>query len=325
VTAVPSTFAERVLAGDMRALARAITMVENGDAGASLVISKVFPATGRAHVVGITGPPGVGKSTLVQALIRCHRGRNASVAALCVDPSSTLTHGALLGDRVRMTGFHSDSDVYIRSMATRGTLGGLTRAARGVILLMDGAGFEEVIVETVGVGQSELTVKGVVDTVVLVLMPGSGDSMQFLKAGVMEIPDVIVVNKRDRGGAEEFAAELRRAAGIGDRSRARPAIVLTDSLSGDGVEELADAVTASRVRLEQTQAFDERRAAALTNAVVEHAVEAVRERLMRLVDAGGVDELLHSVTSRETDPDRAAQLLLGRVLSGEYATTEEEA
>jgi LAO/AO transport system kinase len=308
--------AASLLAGDKRALARAISMVEDRLSGAEQVIAEIFPATGRAAVTGITGPPGVGKSTLIHALIRAYREQGRSVATLCVDPSSSVNHGALLGDRVRMSGFHNDADVYIRSMATRGTLGGLAAAARSALLLMDGAGFDELLVETVGVGQSELTVKGAVDTVVLVLMPGAGDAIQFLKAGVMEIPDVIVVNKRDRGGAESFAAELRRATSVASRGSAPlPAILLTDGIAEEGIAELIDAIADHRTYLRDGALRDARRADALSEAVLDLALEEVRERLLRAIAAGGAEELLETVHARRTHPARAARLLLDHALT----------
>jgi LAO/AO transport system kinase len=305
-----SPLATRVLSGDRRALARAISAVEDRLPGAAELMATVYRRAGRAHLTGITGPPGVGKSTLVHALISGHRGRGMTVGALCIDPSSTISQGALLGDRVRMGGFHEDEGVYIRSMATRGTLGGLARAAGAAVILMDAADLDEVLVETVGVGQSELNIRNAVDLVVLVLMPGSGDSVQLLKAGVMEIPDIIVVNKRDRAGAAELAADLRRTPPSGAGGAApRPRIILTDALSGDGVAELGDAISEVRGHRTEQGGVGAQRADTAA-AVLELALEQVREQLAGIVEDGQAAALLDAVSARRTDPGSAAHALL---------------
>ena len=198
-----------VRAGDRRALARAITLVENGDALAAGVVRELYRLTGKAHSLGVTGPPGVGKSSLISALVHHVRGLERSVGVISVDPSSPFTQGALLGDRIRLSDHFLDPGVFIRSMGSRGHLGGLSEATLQTLLLMDAAGREHVFLETVGAGQSEVEVAGIADTVLLVLMPGSGDSIQALKAGIMEIPDVIAVNKRDSPGAETMANDGR--------------------------------------------------------------------------------------------------------------------
>ena len=297
----------------MRALSRAISVVEDGGPGAAEVISEL-PATARgAPITGITGPPGAGKSTLVRALIRAHRERGSSVGALCVDPTSRSSQGALLGDRVRMNEFHDDDGVYIRSMATRGALGGLARAARGALLLMDSAGLDELLLETVGVGQSEVAVRAVVDTVVLVVVPGQGDAIQLLKAGVMEIPDVIVVNKRDLGGAEKFAGQLRAMTGLSrGPSRPRVRIVKTDALSGDGIEELCDAISDHRGTLGEQHNLDCDESEQLNEMLLELALDDLRGRLAgKLVPNAA---LAQAVRSRRIDPARAAELLVDDLL-----------
>src|SRR5579863_9939428 len=201
MAATDETLAQRLLAGDRRALARAITLVENDDPEGWALVREIYPHTGRAAIVGVTGPPGAGKSTLIGALVTRRRAAGRQVGVLSIDPSSPFTGGAVLGDRIRLAEHFLDSGVFIRSMATRGALGGLAAAALQAALLMDAAGRDEVYIETVGVGQAEIDIVDHADSVVLVLVPGSGDSVQALKAGVMEIPDVIVVNKADQPAA----------------------------------------------------------------------------------------------------------------------------
>src|SRR5947209_4171663 len=246
------TLAAGVRTGDKRALARAISLVENGDSLAYDVVHDLYPETGRAYAVGVTGPPGVGKSSLISALVRHVRGRETQVGVVSVDPSSPFSHGALLGDRIRLSDHFLDPGVFIRSMGTRGHLGGLAEAALQALLLLDAAGKELVFLETVGTGQSEVEVIGIVDTVCLVLMPGSGDSVQALKAGIMEIPDVIAVNKMDHPAAKTMLNEVRSILSL-DRERAwRPPIVLTDALRGENVAALG---TLSGVREMLERAF----------------------------------------------------------------------
>src|SRR5213595_36165 len=207
--------AEQLLAGDKRALARAISLVENDDPEGWALVREVYPKTGRAAVTGFTGPPGVGKSTLIGALVKDARERDRDVAVLSIDPSSPFTQGALLGDRIRLTEHFLDPGVFIRSMATRGSLGGLAEAALQAALLMDASGKDDVLLETVGVGQGEIDVVDHADTIVLTLQPGSGDSIQALKAGVMEIPDVVVVNKCEHPLADAMVREIRSVLAIG--------------------------------------------------------------------------------------------------------------
>ena len=231
--------AERLLGGDRRALARAISLVENDDPEGWALVREVYPKTGRAAVVGFTGPPGVGKSTLIGRLVEHVRAADRQVAVLSIDPSSPFTHGALLGDRIRLTDHFLDPGVYIRSMASRGSLGGLSEATLQAALLMDASGKDDVFLETVGVGQAEVDIIDHADTVVLVLMPGSGDSIQALKAGVMEIPDVIAVNKADHPLTDTMVREIRGVLSLGAQEGWRVPIVKTEASRGEGVEELA--------------------------------------------------------------------------------------
>src|ERR671935_1175611 len=244
------TLAAGVRAGDKRALARAISLVENGDAIAYDVVHDIYPETGRAYAIGVTGPPGVGKSSLISALVRHVRGDERSVGVISVDPSSPFSHGALLGDRIRLADHFLDRDVFIRSMGTRGHLGGLAEATLQALLVLDAAGKELVFLETVGAGQGEVEVIGIADTIVLVLMPGSGDSVQALKAGIMEIPDVIAVNKLDHPAAKTMVNEVRSILSLDHDSAWRPPIVLTEAVRGEGVEELWEAIEAHRAHLE---------------------------------------------------------------------------
>ena len=227
-----------VRSGDHRALARAISLVENREAGAAELVRELYPDTGRAVAVGVTGPPGVGKSSLIGALVRHARAEERTVGVVSVDPSSPFTHGALLGDRIRLADHFLDPGVYIRSMGTRGHLGGLAEAALQTLLLLDAAGCDVVFVETVGAGQSEVEVIGIADVVLLVLMPGSGDSVQALKAGIMEIPDVIAVNKMDHPAANAMLKEVRSVVALDPDPSRRPTVLLTEALRGEGVPEL---------------------------------------------------------------------------------------
>src|SRR6266540_1242099 len=253
------SLASGVRAGDRRALARAITLVENSDPLAYDLVRALYPETGRAHAVGVTGPPGVGKSSLISALVRLVRAAERSVGVISVDPSSPFTQGALLGDRIRLSDHFLDPGVFIRSMGTRGHLGGLAEATLQALLVLDAAGKDLVFLETVGTGQSEIEIIGIADTVLLVLMPGSGDSVQALKAGIMEIPDVIAVNKMDHPAAKTMLSEVRSILSL-DRAREwRPPIVLTEATRGENVPELWEKVAAHRAYLEESGRLDERR------------------------------------------------------------------
>src|SRR5690348_13927318 len=253
------TLAAGVREGDRRALARAITLVENGDPLAYGVVADLYPSTGNAYAVGVTGPPGVGKSSLISALVRHVRAQETTVGVVSVDPSSPFSKGALLGDRIRLADHFLDPGVFIRSMGTRGHLGGLAEATLQALLVLDAAGKDVVFLETVGAGQSEVEVIGIADTVVLVLMPGSGDSVQALKAGIMEIPDVIAINKMDHPAAKTMLNEVRSILAL-DRNRDwRPPIVLTEATRGENVRELWEKLDAHRAHLEESGELDARR------------------------------------------------------------------
>ncbi len=308
-----NSLAERLLAGEKRALARGISLVENDDPAGWKLVREVFPQTGRAAVVGFTGPPGVGKSTLLAALTKLERARDRTVAVLSIDPSSPFTRGALLGDRIRLSEHFLDPGVFIRSMASRGALGGLSEAALQAALLMDASGRDLVFVETVGVGQAEVDIIDHADTVVLVLMPGSGDSIQALKAGVMEIPDVIVVNKADHPLTDTMIREIKGVLALGPRQDWKVPIIRTEAVREQGVEELADALERHRSHIEAQGTLRERRRRNLMNEVLAIATIRMRRELEASVrEDEDVHELLDRVVSRELDPASAAETILER-------------
>ena len=312
MTTEPS-LAQRLLDGDRRALARAITLVENEDPAGYEIVREVYPQTGRAAVFGFTGPPGVGKSTLIGALTKARRAADRQVGVLAIDPSSPFTHGAVLGDRIRLTEHFLDPGVFIRSMANRGALGGLSEAALQAALLMDASGKEDVFLETVGVGQAEVDIIDHADTVVLVLMPGSGDSIQALKAGVMEIPDVIVVNKCDHPLTDTMVREIRGvlSLGVGEADSWRVPIVKTEATRGEGIDALVEQLDAHRAHIEAEGTLSERRRRNLHNEVVALAAARMRRRLEEsLADDASFAELLDEVVARRLDPASAARTLL---------------
>jgi LAO/AO transport system kinase len=308
------TLLEGVRSGDRRALARAITLVENADPLAYELVRELYPETGGAYAVGVTGPPGVGKSSLISALVRHVRAQGQTVGVVSVDPSSPFTHGALLGDRIRLSDHFLDPGVFIRSMGTRGHLGGLAEATLQALLVLDASGRDLVFLETVGTGQSEIEVIGVADTVVLALMPGSGDSVQALKAGIMEIPDVIVVNKKDHPAAKTMLNEVRSILALDHERDWRPPIVLTDALSEEGIEELWDKIAEHRAHLESNGLLDERRRKNLAGEVFAVASARAKMHLERAVaEDPELRRLLDEVQRRELDPLSAVREILQKV------------
>src|ERR1700737_3498492 len=305
--------AERLLKGDKRALARAISLVEDDDPAGWELVKEVYPKTGKATVIGFTGPPGVGKSTLLGALTKLERERDRTVAVLSIDPSSPFTQGALLGDRIRLAEHFLDAGVFIRSMANRGALGGLSEAALHAALLMDASGRDVILLETVGVGQAEVDIIDHADTVVLVLMPGSGDSIQALKAGVMEIPDVIVVNKAQHPLTDTMVREIKGVLALGPQEGWKVPIVRTEAVRGEGIEELAEKLAEHRAHIEAEGTLTERRRRNLMNEVLSIATFRMRRELEASVrDDREVKELLDRVVSREIDPASAATTILER-------------
>jgi LAO/AO transport system kinase len=305
--------AQRLLEGDKRALARGISLVENDDPAGWDLVREVYPQTGKAAVVGFTGPPGVGKSTLIGSLTRLERERERTVAVLSIDPSSPFTKGALLGDRIRLSEHFLDPGVFIRSMANRGALGGLSEAALQAALLMDASGRDIVLLETVGVGQAEVDIIDHADTVVLVLMPGSGDSIQALKAGVMEIPDVIAVNKAEHPLTDTMIREIKGVLALGPRVDWEVPIIRTEAVRGEGVDNLADALAAHREFIVAEGTLSERRRRNLMSEVLAIATFRMRRELEdSLSEDEEVRELLDKVVSRELDPASAATTILER-------------
>jgi len=283
-------------------------------------VRELYPGTGKAVTVGVTGPPGVGKSSLISALVRHVRGLGRSVGVVSVDPSSPFSQGALLGDRIRLTDHFLDPGVFIRSMSTRGHLGGLAEAALQTVLLLDAAGREVIFLETVGTGQSEVEVIGIADTVLLVLMPGSGDSVQALKAGIMEIPDVIAINKMEQAGAKSMLNEVRSVLALDPEVERRPPILLTEALRGEGIVELWEALEERRERLASDGRLEERRRRNLATEVFAVASLRARRRLEAAVASDArLGALVESVQRREVDPLTAVGEIVAAVFGEEQS------
>jgi len=310
-----SSLSDRVLAGDPRAIARAISLIENDDPAGAALIGQVFSRTGRAYLVGVTGPPGAGKSTLVDRLLTELRRHRKSVGVIAVDPTSPFTGGAVLGDRLRMQQHADDAGVFVRSMATRGHLGGLARATGDAAAVLDAAGYDFVVIETVGVGQDEVEIIRMADVSVVILVPGTGDDVQALKAGIMEIADIFVVNKADRDGADRLvsAVEGNLALHAYGESEWRPPILKTVATTGLGVPEVVDAIATFRERGAGQQATRRR-------ARNEHRLrELVSQRFMTHLEStvladGELGTLVDRIAARELDPYSAATQLLQRAL-----------
>jgi LAO/AO transport system kinase len=312
---VSTPLAERVLAGDPRAIARAISLIEDEGAVAGDLIRAIFPHTGRAYIVGVTGAPGAGKSTLVDRLITETRAQGETLGVVAVDPTSPFTGGAILGDRLRMQAHAADADVFIRSMATRGQLGGLARATTDVASVMDAAGKSLVIIETVGVGQDEVDIVRTADISVVILVPGTGDDVQALKAGIMEIADIFVVNKADREGADRMvtAVESNLALQAFAEGEWRPPIVKTEASTGRGIPELWATIKAYRAHSDAGQV--KRRRARGEFRLRELLTHKFLERIERQVLAPGeLERLLERIASREVDPYSAAAAIMERAL-----------
>lgn len=305
---------ERLLDGDVRALARAISLVEEGAPQAAQLLGAVYPRTGRASVVGLTGAPGTGKSTLVDRLIAGYRGEDRRVGVVAVDPSSAFSGGAVLGDRVRMQAHATDPAVFIRSMATRGQLGGLARAANDAIDFMDAAGYDPILVETVGVGQDEIDIVRSADVVAVVLVPGMGDDIQAIKAGILEIADLFVINKADREGAERLEGDLQAMLALAPRDAPRPAILRTVAVRNEGVDELREGI----LSFQRTQGLARRQARRRERAESRLRALVTQRLLGQLFDRGspgeaGLDHLVNEVAERRVDPYSAADRLLARM------------
>ena len=305
--------AERLIDGDRRALARALTRIEDGsEAVLARLIAHLHAHTGRAALVGVTGSPGVGKSTLTSALVTSWRVRGQTVAVLAIDPSSPFSGGALLGDRVRMGDHVLDPGVFIRSMASRGHLGGLSWATPQALMVLDAAGFDVVILETVGVGQAEVEVAAVADTTVVTMAPGMGDAVQAAKAGILEVADVFAVNKADREGVERTVRELREMQKLGHGAWMAP-IVRTVAARSEGVDDLVDAITEHRHWLVREDVLRERRVARARLQVREIALATLRARMGEVDEGGEINQVAGLVAERRIDPYEGAGRLVALV------------
>ena len=308
--------AEKVLKGDSRAIARLITLAENNDPNAAKAMKKIHPKTGHAHVIGITGVMGSGKSTLIYELTKAYRKKGLKVGIVAIDPTSPFSGGALLGDRIRMMELATDEGVFIRSMGTRGMLGGLTSAVYDVVEIMDASGKDIIMVETVGVGQAEVDVIKLADTTLVVLVPGLGDAIQTIKAGIMEIADIYVVNKADRSGVEQAVAEIESLIDIAcsDKDRKTP-VLTTIAKENKGVTELLKEISEHKKYLEKTKTFDAKRRLRYEAELV----EIIRKRLMNFIFdeskfKGKVEDLIDKISKKQVDPYSAADEILGKIL-----------
>src|SRR6202158_139445 len=310
--AAVDTWADQIRAGDVRAMARAITAIEDHDPHAEELLKQIFPSTGRAHVIGVTGAPGTGKSTLVDRLAAHYRSRGDQVGIIAVDPTSPYTGGAILGDRIRMQGHASDAGIFIRSMATRGFLGGLARSTAEVALLLDAAGKRQVLIETVGVGQDEIDIVRLADCVLVVLVPGLGDDIQNMKAGLMEIGDIFVLNKADREGADRLEQQLLAMLSLWmPRDGWHPPVVRTVASENKGIEELSETVAKFRKHFESSGQRQRKHVEHWKNRLIDLLESRLLERA--LGGAGGearLAKLAAEVADRKKDPFSAVNEIL---------------
>ncbi|MGZ8829734.1 MAG: methylmalonyl Co-A mutase-associated GTPase MeaB [Thermoanaerobaculia bacterium] len=309
------SLAAAIVAGRYRSLARAISLVERDDPGSQRLLAAIYPSTGHARIIGVTGSPGSGKSTLVAALARHYRRKNKRVGIIAVDPTSPFTGGAILGDRIRMTDLYTDRGVFIRSMATRGFMGGLARATNDVVDLLDAAGFDIVLVETVGVGQDEIEVVRTVQSNLVVLVPGMGDDIQAIKAGIMEIGDIFVVNKADRPGADKTVTEVTMMMSlVEEHGHWIPPIVKTVALKSEGIEELKDAIEKHYAYLEASGELDRRNRERVRIRIETQLKEKFMDRLIgKTIARADYDQLLDDVLHKRNNPHDAAEGVLRRV------------
>jgi LAO/AO transport system kinase len=304
----------RLLEGDRAAASRLMTIVESRRAGYRETLRLIAPHTGRAYLIGVTGPPGAGKSSLVNKLVEHYRAQGRRVGVIAVDPTSAMSGGAILGDRIRMLQFYQDPDVFVRSMASRGQLGGLAATTADVARIMDALGLDFVIIETVGVGQDEISIAGLADTTLLIEVPGMGDDVQALKAGVLEIADIFVINKADREGADRLANHIKTAMRLAPSPEGAwiPPIVKTVAVEGKGISELTEVIQQHRDYLERDDRLQSKRRERLKAEVLERARDLVLRRLLtNLEQNGALSGLLDDLMSQKTDPATAARTLIG--------------
>lgn len=312
--------AKGILAGNRRSIAKAITIVENDDQEAKKLIAEIYPHTGKAHIIGLTGAGGAGKSTLIEKMVKEYRRIGKKVGVVAVDPTSPFTGGALLGDRIRMQELCMDKDVFIRSMATRNHAGGIAKATKDAVRVLDASGKDIVIVETVGAGQSEVEIIRVAQTIVVVHAPGLGDDIQAIKAGIMEIADIFVMNKADREGADKAVIDIQSNLQLNNKEKPwKPLVLRTVALTGEGIPELIGQIEQHRCFLEgnvecKTALLRTKTEAELAEAIRERVTNSVIEELKR---KGEFDELVHKIMEKQTDPTSAARKLLKRALKNE--------
>jgi LAO/AO transport system kinase len=308
---------DRIRAGDVRALARAISTIEDNRPESRELLKALFNFTGRARVIGMTGAPGAGKSTLVDQLAREYRKQERTVGILAVDPTSPYTGGAILGDRIRMQSHHADPGIYIRSMATRGNLGGLARATTDAATILDAAGKNIVLIETVGVGQDEIDIVRLADVTVVILVPGMGDDVQTIKAGIMEIADIFVINKSDREGADRVEREIRSMQSLAIRSdKWTPPIIKTVAMDGKGVPELAAAIVNYEQFLEQKDLLLKKKISSWRERLIEMLRDSLLERALRDLPERELDRFAADIVEHRTDPYSLVKMIVDSVLAG---------
>jgi GTPase len=307
-----TTVVDRLRSGDARALARAISTVENRAPGWSELLKALFPHTGKARVIGLTGPPGAGKSTLVDQLAKVYRKENQTVGIIAVDPTSPYTGGAILGDRIRMQDHYSDPGIYIRSMATRGSLGGLARATADAATVIDASGRDIVMIETVGVGQDEIEIVRLADVTIVILVPGMGDDVQTIKAGIMEIADIFVINKSDREGAERVEREIRALQSLATRhDHWTPPIVKTVASEGVGTTELAEAIANYEAYLKKENLVFKKNVENWQERLVEMLRDAMLEKARAQMDAGSLERYAAEIAEHKRDPYSLVEEIVG--------------